>query len=63
VAVAAFPTAITLLLEWAGLWPTSNLTRAVAGVPLGVGVALVVISGLTESPPIRVTTRRPHRRL
>ena len=56
VAVGALPTAITLLLEWAGLWPTSNLTRAVAGVPLGVGVALVVMGALTGSRPIQSGT-------
>jgi uncharacterized membrane protein len=56
VAVGALPTAITLLLEWAGLWPTSNLTRAVAGGPLGVGVALVVMGALTGSRPIQSGT-------
>jgi uncharacterized membrane protein len=63
VAVGAVPTAITLLLEWAGLWPASNLTRAVAGVPLGVGVALVVMGALTRSRPIQSGPPGSNRRL
>jgi uncharacterized membrane protein len=44
--LGALPTAITVALESGGLWPTSNIVRAVAGVPLGVVAALVVTSAL-----------------
>jgi uncharacterized membrane protein len=42
-AVAAAPTAITFVLEWGLGWPVSNVTRAIAAVPLGFTVALVVV--------------------
>jgi len=42
-AAAATPTAITFGLEWGLGWPVSNATRAVAAVPLGFTVALVVV--------------------
>jgi len=42
-AVAAAPTAITFVVEWGLGWPISNATRAVAAVPLGCAVALVVV--------------------
>jgi uncharacterized membrane protein len=42
-AVAAAPTAITFVLEWGLGWPFSNATRAMAAVPLGFTVALVVV--------------------
>ncbi|HEY6362938.1 MAG TPA: DUF2085 domain-containing protein, partial [Vicinamibacterales bacterium] len=45
VAIGALPTAITVIMEWVGLWHTSNLARAIAGAPLGVAVALVVMAG------------------
>ncbi len=35
------PTLMTVGLEYAGLWQTSNSMRAAAGVPLGATVALV----------------------
>ncbi len=37
----ALPTVVTVVLEQSGLWPTSNVQRALAGVPLGVALALV----------------------
>ncbi len=50
-AVAAMPTAITLLCEWAGLWYPSGATRAIAAIPLGVAGAMVLVATLT--PPAR----------
>lgn len=44
--VGALPTAITVALEGAGLWPTTTIVRAVAGFPLGLAAALVVTSAL-----------------
>jgi len=40
--LGALPTVITIALEIAGLWPTTNIVRAVAGFPLGLVAALVV---------------------
>ena len=45
-AVAAVPTAVTFLLEWGIGWPVSNITRALAAVPLGCAVAFGVVSAL-----------------
>lgn len=42
----AIPTAVTVAAEWAGLWNTSNLVRALAGAPLGFAVGIVVIGAL-----------------
>ena len=44
---AAVPSALTFLAEWFGVWHPSNIARAVAGVPLGVAVALVVVGAAT----------------
>lgn len=46
VALGAVPTVVTLLAEWAGVWQPSNLTRALAGGPLGAAAGLVVIAAL-----------------
>jgi uncharacterized membrane protein len=43
---SAVPTLVTLLLEWADLWAATNLVRAVAGVPLGLAAAFVLIPRL-----------------
>lgn len=45
---AAIPTAMTVALEWAGWWQPSNLTRSIAGVPLGFVVAFVVTRALAS---------------
>lgn len=45
-AVAAIPTLVTVALEWAGWWQPSNVTRAMAGVPLGLAVAFAVTRAL-----------------
>lgn len=44
--LAAVPTAVTLALEWGGIWAPSNLTRAIAGAPLGFAVAYAVVRAL-----------------
>jgi len=44
--LAALPTIVTVAAEMAGVWRPSNLTRAIAGAPLGVLLAVVVMSAL-----------------
>jgi uncharacterized membrane protein len=41
--VAAAPTALTLACEWIAGLPLSNVVRALAGAPIGVGVAAIVL--------------------
>jgi uncharacterized membrane protein len=56
----ALPTAVTWSSEWAGIWVWSNVDRAVAGLPLGIAVGLVVMRtvatlhyvGCAPRPPI-----------
>jgi hypothetical protein len=48
-AVAALPTAITLLLEWSDVMIVTSVARAVAALPLGLMVAWTLIEVL----PIR----------
>jgi uncharacterized membrane protein len=48
-AIAAMPTLLTVALEMMGLWYPSNNTRALAGVPLGVLVGVVVTSALARA--------------
>jgi hypothetical protein len=43
------PTVVTAGLEAAAVWFPSNLVRALAGVPLGAAVALVVSDALTTA--------------
>lgn len=43
VALAAIPTALTLLWEWGGLGTTSNAWRFMTALPLGAAVAVVLI--------------------
>jgi len=62
--LTAIPTLLTLVLETAGVWFPSNVTRAVAGFPLGIMVALVVVSALPtlhydECVPPRPTVPKP----
>src|SRR5436189_3700603 len=42
----AMPTALTLAAEWSGIWRGSNPGRAMAGLPLGFVVALVVVQAV-----------------
>jgi uncharacterized membrane protein len=65
--LAASPTLLTVALESAGLWSPSNLTRALAGMPLGIIAGLVVIDALAtlhydECAPPRPTVPRPPQR-
>jgi uncharacterized membrane protein len=62
--IAAIPTLSTVALEAAGAWHPSNITRAVAGVPLGALVGVVVVNALAtvhygECVPPRPTVPRP----
>jgi uncharacterized membrane protein len=41
--LAALPTAVTLAIEWPGLGSPSNLTRAVAALPLGAAVTFLIV--------------------
>ena len=64
VLVTAIPTLLTLTLEMAGIWSPSNVTRAIAGVPLGVTITLVVVSALAtlhydECVPPRPSVPKP----
>lgn len=47
--LAAAPTAITLVLEWTGLWAADNTIRALSAVPLGAAVALVIVPRATRA--------------
>ena len=58
-ALAVAPTALTLGAEWAGIWQPSNLARAIAGIPLGLVAALVVIGALTTLHYDACAPRRP----
>jgi uncharacterized membrane protein len=42
-ALAAVPTAATLVVEWLGLAPVNNLARALAALPLGAMIAFVLV--------------------
>ena len=42
-AVAAVPTALTVVLEWTGAAGVGNAARAVAGIPLGAMIAVVIV--------------------
>jgi uncharacterized membrane protein len=61
-AVAALPTVVTVAAEWGGVWATSNAVRAIAGAPLGMGAALVVVGAVATlhyvgcRPPRRPST-------
>jgi uncharacterized membrane protein len=41
--VAAVPTLVTLAIEWPGLGAPSNLTRALAALPLGAAIAFLIV--------------------
>jgi uncharacterized membrane protein len=65
--LAACPTLVTVALETAGAWYPSNVTRALAGVPLGVLAGLVVAGALAtlhydECVPPRPTAPNPPQR-
>jgi uncharacterized membrane protein len=55
----SIPTALTLVAEWTRAWGGSNAARAIAGVPLGVVVALVVAQGVATLHYGGCAPRRP----
>jgi len=57
--VSALPTVVTVALEWVGSWSGTNVVRAIAGVALGVGGALVVMSALATLHYSECLRRRP----
>ena len=64
--LALVPTAVTVGLEWLGIWYPSNVTRALAGAPAGFVVGLVVARALAtvhygEWAPRRPTASNPPR--
>ncbi len=48
-AVVALPTVVTLGLEWWGM-PMTNVARALAAVPLGAGVAAILVRTAAGDP-------------
>jgi uncharacterized membrane protein len=42
-ALASIPTAITVVLEWSGLASVTNTARAIAALPVGAFVMLVIV--------------------
>jgi uncharacterized membrane protein len=57
--VSAVPTLLTVGFEWIGVWPGTNVVRAVAGVALGAAGALVVMSALATLHYSACQRRRP----
>jgi len=57
--VSAVPTVVTVALDWAGAWSGTNVVRAIAGVALGVGGALVVMSAVATLHYSECLRRRP----
>jgi uncharacterized membrane protein len=57
--LGAIPTLVTKALEWAGVWQGTNVVRAIAGVALGVGGALVVMSAVATLHYSECLRRRP----
>ena len=57
-AVASVPTILTVLLEWSGLVPISNLARLLAAVPLGAAIAFTLVrTAGGPDRPIEYTSR------
>jgi uncharacterized membrane protein len=57
--VSALPTLITVALEWGGAWRGTNIVRAIAGMALGVGGALVVMGAVATLHYNACQRRRP----
>jgi uncharacterized membrane protein len=57
--LTAAPTLVTVALEWAGVWPASNIVRAMAGLTVGAGGALVVMSAVATLHYNECLRRRP----
>jgi hypothetical protein len=51
-ALAAVPTAVTLLIEWTTGIPVSNIWRAASGIPLGAALAWVL--SVASNPALSV---------
>lgn len=47
---ASVPTAVTLVVEWAGLAAPSNLTRALAALPVGAMIAFILVRTAAGAP-------------
>ena len=58
--IAALPTALTLIYEWTTRDTPSNAIRALAGVPLGAAVALVIVNTLRSPVEARPEGRALH---
>jgi len=57
--VSALPTLVTVGLEWSAVWSATNVLRAFAGVAVGVGGALVVMSAVATLHYTECLRRRP----
>ena len=57
--LAALPTLATWGLEFAGVVPFSNLTRCLAGLPLGAAAAWLVLGTLAQRSSPRVRRASP----
>ena len=57
--VCALPTIVSVALEWGGVWRGTNAIRAIAGVALGAGAALVVMSAVATLHYNGCQRRRP----
>ena len=51
VALAAVPTVLTLVVEWAGVWVPSNVARALAGAIFGIILAVVIMDATRSAMP------------
>ena len=56
---SALPTLLTVGLEWGGVWRGTNSVRAIAGIALGVGGGLVVMSAVATLNYNACQRRRP----
>lgn len=50
-ALAAVPTALTLVVEWTGVWVPSNVARALAGAIFGIILAVVIMDATRSAMP------------
>lgn len=57
--LTAAPTLVTFTLDWAGVWHTSNVVRLIAGLLVGAGGALVVMSAVATLHYSECLRRRP----